>query len=205
MSKKSRFRHSFDKQHGKRAQALLKSPSQHFYHIRWSMSSQFSWRTSFLLTCQILGLLVKTLAADEKYPFRNRDNLTIPIQMQLHQKKKNFFWIFCWNSESCNKIWDILKKKMNLIDFVFPKLRTPKESSEKGLKSLNSDDLSPSNMVNVPNHCRNLHHIISIIFTDHFQVNWLGKSLCFSHGKCSDCLLTHWLPMKRILFSIETI
>ena len=33
MSKKSRFREPFDKQHGKRAQALLKSASQHLYHI----------------------------------------------------------------------------------------------------------------------------------------------------------------------------
>ena len=33
MSKKSRFRGSFDKQHGKHAQALLKSASQNLYHI----------------------------------------------------------------------------------------------------------------------------------------------------------------------------
>ena len=43
---------------------------------------------SLLLTCQILGLLVNTLAADEKNPVLNRDNLTIPIQMQLSQKEK---------------------------------------------------------------------------------------------------------------------
>ena len=33
MSKMSRFRGPFEKQHGKRAQALLKSASQHLYHI----------------------------------------------------------------------------------------------------------------------------------------------------------------------------
>ena len=49
-----------------------------------------SWKKSLLLTCQILGLLVNTLAADEKYPVLNRDNLTIPIQMQLSQKQKTF-------------------------------------------------------------------------------------------------------------------
>ena len=42
------------------------------------------------MTCQILGLLVNTLAADEKYPVLNRDNLTIPVQMQLSQKEKTF-------------------------------------------------------------------------------------------------------------------
>ena len=86
MYKKSRLRGLFDKQHGKRAQALLKSASQHLYHIHRSLPRKLSWKKSLLLTCQILGLLVNTLAADEKYPVLNRENLTIPIQMQLSQK-----------------------------------------------------------------------------------------------------------------------
>ena len=90
MSKKSRFRGSFDKQHGKRAQELLKSASQHIYQISGGLSRQLSLKRSLLLTCQILGLLVNTLAADEKYPVLNRDNLTIPIQMQLSEKEKTF-------------------------------------------------------------------------------------------------------------------
>ena len=46
------------------------------------------------MTCQILGLLVNTLATDEKYPVPNRENLTIPIQMQLSQKQKTFSEFF---------------------------------------------------------------------------------------------------------------
>ena len=103
MSKEPRFREPFHKQHGKRAEALLKSASQHLYHIHWSLPTQYTWKKSLLLTCQILGLLVNTLAADEKYPLLKRDNLTIPIQMQLYQKKKNFFWIFCSIFEMYNK------------------------------------------------------------------------------------------------------
>ena len=80
----------FDKQHGKRAQALFKSVSQHLYHINWSLPGQLSCEKSLFLTCPILELLVNTLAADQKYPVLNRDNLTIPIQMQLSQKQKNF-------------------------------------------------------------------------------------------------------------------
>ena len=49
-----------------------------------------TWNKSLLLAFQVLGLLVKTLAADEKYPALNRDNLTIPIQMELSQKQKVF-------------------------------------------------------------------------------------------------------------------
>ena len=90
MSKKSRFRGCFDKQYGKRAQALLKSASQHLYHIHRSLPRKLSWKKSLLLTCKILGLLVNTLAANEKYPVLNRENLTIPIQMQLSQKQKPF-------------------------------------------------------------------------------------------------------------------
>ena len=37
-----------------------------------------------------MGLLVNTLAVEEKYPVLNRGNLTIPIQMQLSQKQKTF-------------------------------------------------------------------------------------------------------------------
>ena len=94
MSKKSRFRRPFDKQHGKRAEALLKFASKHLYHIRWSLPSQLSWKKYLLLTCQILGVLVNTLATDEKYPVLNRPNLTIPIQMQLSKKQKNFSGFF---------------------------------------------------------------------------------------------------------------
>ena len=90
-SEKSRFRGSFDKQHCKRAQALLKTTSQHLDHIHWSLPSKLSWKKCLLLTCQIFGLLVNTLAADEKYPVLNRDNLTIPIHMQLSQTQKTFF------------------------------------------------------------------------------------------------------------------
>ena len=90
MSKKSRFRGPFEKQHGKRAQARFRPASHGLYHIHRALSSQLSWKKSLLLICQILGLLVNTLAADEKYPVLNRDNLMIPIQMQLSQKQKTF-------------------------------------------------------------------------------------------------------------------
>ena len=46
------------------------------------------------MTCQILGLLVNTLPADEKYLVLNRDNLTIPIEKQLSQKQDTFSRLF---------------------------------------------------------------------------------------------------------------
>ena len=51
-------------------------------------------KNSLLVTCQILGLLVNKLATDGKYPVLNRDNLTIPVQIELSHKRKNFSQFF---------------------------------------------------------------------------------------------------------------
>ena len=113
MSKKSRVRRCFNKQYGKRALTLLKSSTHHLYHIHWSSTSKMSWEKSLLLRWKTLGLLVNTLAANEKYPVLNRDNLTIPIQMQLSQKQKTFSEFFAaflksyWNFERFEKKNDL--------------------------------------------------------------------------------------------------
>ena len=90
MSEKSRFRGPFEKQHGKRSQSLLKSASQHLYHLHRLLPSQLTWKKSLLLTCKILGPLVKTFAGDGKYPVVNRDSLMISIQMKLFKKQNPF-------------------------------------------------------------------------------------------------------------------
>ena len=204
MSKKSHFRGCFDKQHGKRIHTLLKSASQHLYHIHLSLERKLCSKKSLLLRYQILGLLVNTLPTDEKYPVLNRDNLTIPIHIQLSLKEKilcQFFTAFL----KSRWIFELLTKKMTLIDFVIPKLRPLETRWDKDLKSPISENPSTSNMVNVNKHCRNLYQSTFMIFIDHCEVNWLGKSLCFWEATSWDCLLTHWLPMKCILFLIETI
>ena len=94
MSKKSHFRGCFDKENVKRAQTRFKSASRHLYHIHRSLSNQFSWKNSLLLTWQILELIFNRLAADEKYPVPNRDILTIPIQMEFSEKQKTFSQVF---------------------------------------------------------------------------------------------------------------
>ena len=204
MTKKSHFREPFDKQHGKGAQALFKSESHHLYNIHWSLLRQLSCKKSLLLTCQILGLLVNTLAADEKYPVLNTDNLTIPIQMQLSQKEKTFseFFVHFWN---LSEILNAFKKKRTLRAFVFPKFPTPKSWSDKCLKSLVSEDASKNKMVNAPKHCWNLYHSTFLILIGHWQGNCGQKSLPYLHAKSWDCLLKDWLTMEGILFLIETI
>ena len=118
MSKKSHFRGCFDKQYDKRAQTLLKSPSQQLDSIPWSLARKLSLKKSLFLTCQILPLLFITSGADEKYPVLIRDNLTIPIQMQLSKKQKTFSEFFVELSKS-KLNFKHFEKKMTVIHFVF--------------------------------------------------------------------------------------
>ena len=125
MFKKSRFRWCLHKLYAKRAQALLKSASQHLDHVRWLLARKLSSKKSFLLTWEILGLLVNPLATDEMYPVLNGDNLRIPIQMQLNQEQKTFSEFFPPLLKFILQ-FEHFEKKMTLINFVFSKLRTPK-------------------------------------------------------------------------------
>ena len=125
MSKKFRFTLCFHKQYVQRAQALLKSASKHLYHINISLQRQLSWKESLLLTCQILGLLVNILAADDKHPVLKRNNLTIPIQTELSQKRKTFSQIFAAFLKA-RLNFKYFQENMTPIDFVLQILRTLK-------------------------------------------------------------------------------
>ena len=110
-----------------------------------------------------MGLFINSLADDEKYPVLNRDNLTIPIQMKLSEKQKdfsNFFEKFLKSSLN----FEYFQKKMTLTAFVFPKLRTLKTELHKYLKSPISEEPLTINIVNVRKHCSNLRHGTFIIF-----------------------------------------
>ena len=60
-------------------------------------------------------------------------------------------------------------------------------------------------MVSAFKHCCDLKHSTVTIFSDHFEGNWVGKSLFESEAKPYKCLLTHWRLMTSILFLTETI
>ena len=94
MSKKSRFRRPFHKQHSKGAQTLLPSGRKHLNHIYWLLWRWLSWKKRSLVLCKSLRLFVDRLTADDKYSLLNRENLTQPIQLLISQKQKNFSEIF---------------------------------------------------------------------------------------------------------------
>ena len=94
MSQKSCFKRSFGKEHGKRAQTLLKFSWPRLYHIYWSLWKLFTCKKSLLVTCKISRFFPNTLSEDSKYSFPKGDNLTQPIQMQLSRKQKTFSQFF---------------------------------------------------------------------------------------------------------------
>ena len=94
MCKKPWFGGPFQKQHGKHAQGLLKSASEHLEHIHWPFPSLVSLKKSLLLTWKILGVLVNTLAVNEKYPVLNNQNLAIPDA--IISETKNIFSFSCY-------------------------------------------------------------------------------------------------------------
>ena len=89
MSKKYHFRGYFGERYTERERALFKSGWQDLYHSHRSLLKQLGWKKSFLMICKVLKLFVNALTARDKYPLRDRNNLTQPIQMQLFEKEKN--------------------------------------------------------------------------------------------------------------------
>ena len=177
ISIKSRFNRCFKKQHGKRAQTVLKSAWQSLYHIYWLLWTQLTFKKSLLVICKISTLFPNTLSGDGKYSLFNRDNLMQLIQMEVSRKQKNvlIFFLHFWNLV---EILNIFKKKMTLIADVFPKLWTqknlvrsvPKKSSFKG--SFGEQHRERAQI------CWNLNESTFTIFSDCGERNWPAKSLC---------------------------
>ena len=82
-SKKRRVRTPFESQHVKGSQTLVKFVWEYFYQILLTLWGKLIWKTSPLVTCEILGVFVNTLTADDKYRVLDCGNLLLPIQSQL--------------------------------------------------------------------------------------------------------------------------
>ena len=77
------------------------------------------------MTCKVLRLFVDTWTVDDKYSLLNRENSMQAIQMHLSEKPKTFVVFLCAFFKSKSS-FEHFQKKMTLIDYVFSKLRTPK-------------------------------------------------------------------------------
>ena len=82
---------------------------------------------SFLVRFEILGLLVNTITANFQYSCSNRQNLQLPIQMQLFGKPKIFCQVFVSILKSTLN-FEHFEEKVTLITQVFLKLLTSKDA-----------------------------------------------------------------------------
>ena len=78
-----RLKISFESEHVKRFQALVKSSWEHYYHIFSSLWGEIIWKISPWLKFEILGLFANTWATDYKYAVPDCENFLFPIQIQL--------------------------------------------------------------------------------------------------------------------------
>ena len=103
---------SFDSQHIKPFQTLVKSSWENFYHIFSSLWGEIIWKISPWLTFEIIGLFPNTCTAHYKYPVTDSENLRFSIQIQLSLKKTPFSRFFIqlmespWNFEHFQKKQD---------------------------------------------------------------------------------------------------
>ena len=73
---------------------LAKSSREHFYHVFSSFWGKLIWKMSPLMLGEISGGFVNTYTADDKYPVQDCENLQLPIQMQLSEKRETFSEFF---------------------------------------------------------------------------------------------------------------
>ena len=71
-------------------------------------------------------MFVNTLTADNKYSLCNGKYLAQPIQLQSSKKLKKILNLLLHVS-NLYQVLNILKKRMTLIGFVFPKVETAKD------------------------------------------------------------------------------
>ena len=110
LSKKQCFRTPFDSQHFKESQILVKSAWEHFHHNFWSLWENLTWKISALVIFWILGVFPNTLTANDKYPFRDWENSSTPIQIPISEKPKYFSDFFNPFLESASNFEDFEKK-----------------------------------------------------------------------------------------------
>ena len=81
---------------------------------------------SLLETWKVFSRFFNTFTADDKYSLISRDNWMQTIQMHLCLKHKIFpTFFFAFFETALN--FEIFRKKMTLIAYVFPKLPTTKD------------------------------------------------------------------------------
>ena len=118
-----RLKTSFDSQHVKRFQTLVKSSWKHFCHIFSSLWAETIWKISPWLKFEIIGSLLIHERPITSILFRIVRNCPSRFKSNYLKNKKHFlrFLLHLWN---LHQIWNVFKKKKIVMANVFPKLAT---------------------------------------------------------------------------------
>ena len=155
----------------------MKSARKDFYPSGWSIRVELSRNMSLWLRAKILGLLVDTLTADDKYSRDYRENLTQPIQMEL-SKSPNFFLQVSLRFWELHKFLNILKKMMSLI--VFETDQPHRDRKTRILKCLKGpfwEQLLAVNLLTGQKNCWNIVESTFIFLIDQSEMNSVWKVL----------------------------
>ena len=114
---------SFDSQHVKLFQTLVKSSWKHFYHIFSSLWGEIICKISPWYKFEIIESLLTHGLPITSILFRIVGNCRSRFKSSYLKNKKHFlrFLLHLWN---LHQIWNVLKKKTIVIAHVFPKLAT---------------------------------------------------------------------------------
>ena len=135
---------------------LLKSAEKYLYPTLISFWANLSWKKSFWVRSEILGLLVNRLTANYEPSRRNTDNLPQPLQMQLSEKLKIFTAFFSCIPEIRIKFGAFWKKKWSLSLQYCRSYWLPKTCLLKCMKGLVSENTLAVNVLTNLWNCLNL-------------------------------------------------
>ena len=111
MSKRSYFRTRFVKTRFSRFETLLEPARQHYYRLLPWIWDILSWKDSFLVRPEILGLFVNTLTAEYQYSRRSIHNFPHTTSNPVISETKNIFGIFYCISKMYIKFRTFWKKR----------------------------------------------------------------------------------------------
>ena len=114
LCKNGRFGTRLDSPRVKVSRILAKRPWECFYHVFSSIWGKLIWKISPLVLGEISGVLLNTLSADGKYPFRYIENWNSQFKCQ-YLKNERLFLTFLFHFWNLHQILNILKKKMMVI------------------------------------------------------------------------------------------
>ena len=209
-----RLKTSFDSQHVKRYQTLVKSWWEHFYHIFSSLWAEIIWKISPWLKFEIIGFLLTHGLLITSILFRIVRNCRSLIKSSSLKNKRDFLG-FLFHLWSLHQISNIFLKKKIVIANVFPKLATGQGlvtplNIQRRLKTFFDSQHVKRYQTLVKSSWVHFYHIFSSLWGERiwkispwFKFEIIGFLL--THGLLITCILFRIVRIFRSLFKSSSL